>query len=1285
MPRLIKFSFSEFRLLVTLVSAGLLITATLLAPPSLPSAWLVLIIVPFIIFQVYFPLRLLQNDIRLIHVIVLGSGLWYGTAATGWAAVLGISLGYLLRRKWPETYARHTSAVQTRQRETGFAIGLNIIPLVLALSAFGLTNGIAASHGGIPDIWRVMPGPSLLFFLVHGELFLVDFWFRQEKMKSPFWQDLVWLGLIEFLPLPFVTLTLITFPLIQAGSLIILGTIPTILTVLLNWVILARSRLERRVQELSILNRISDTLRSTLDLDNLLTVIHLQVTQLLRVDNFYVALYDLEARQIWYPLAVKHDRRQHWAPRPLTDRLTDRVILERKPILIRARGREELVRSGLPLSEDTPYAWMGVPLVTSDRAIGCLAVFSISAEVEFTQADLDLLIILSGQASVAFENALLYEQAQRRAAQLETLNKISRLITASLDPKEVLAQVCSSVTQVGGGQRSAIFLLDTDTDQIWLAHSQGLSDTFIATNQAYSLSQNARTRSLRAGQPVLTPDVSNYQLDEGYVESLKNEGIQAVADFPLVTPDGQIGYLSVFFNTPHTFLLDELELLQTFASQAALAVSNARLHASTDQALALRVRQLSILEAVGRELAAAIQSERLFDLILDYALEFTNSRWGNIRLYNPQTGVLEVKAARGYIQNPPNLPAQEGITGRTLRMRQAIISSDVRNDPDHLDFTGGATRSQISIPLLHEERVLGVLTTETDREEAFSEHDQAFLSQLATQAAIAVVNAELYAETQRRLSEQSLLYQTSTHLVGVLELQSVLYALLHNISAAILTQDTGIYLWDEVEQNYYLEASKNAQATSQLKNVIAAHQLSDFEGKLLAPDPLFIPPKDINLDHFFADYLDCQAIIFPLVIARQRLGMVVIQIDPGLSPGKNQVQLLSTLISQGAISLQNALLFSDVTTGRDRLAAVLNTVHEGIVLIEGNGRITIANEAMESVTGLPREEFIGKPLTDLPEHILQILGYAHSREAEILVTNLDQGRVPSPPKVVYNVGDHNPERVLERTTAPVSGQAGRAIGWVMVFRDVTEEYQINQARDLITETLVHDLRSPIGSVLVALDLIDDTLPGEVKDDLSLEAIAVARKGANRVLGMVESLLEIARMQSGNMDLTVSPLKIRALVAQTLAEIGAQSSEFGIELVNNAPDNLPTVYADQGKITRVINNLVDNALKFTPTGGEVVISAGLAPNNLIVVQVSDCGPGIPEEYREKIFQRFGQIPGIRGRRRGSGLGLTFCRLAVEAHGGRIWVEPRPGGGSIFTFTLPLTGPHPDISPQQSPKY
>jgi signal transduction histidine kinase len=640
---------------------------------------------------------------------------------------------------------------------------------------------------------------------------------------------------------------------------------------------------------------------------------------------------------------VKKYQRVNWLPRPLADRLTDRVIRERSAILLPHNARDALASVGMPAGEDSPTAWMGVPLIASDRVIGCLSVFSFSPEVLFTNADINWLTTLSGQVSVAIESTLSYQRTQRRA----------------------------------------------------------------------------------------------------------------------------------------------------------------------DLALNHRVHQLSILEAVGRELATAIRSDRLMDLILEYALEVTTSRWGSITLYDPVEDLMVVKALHGYQKAIASLSARHGMTGRAAHSGQRIYLPDVSQVPDYVDLTGGAARSQLCVPLVHEGRVLGVLTLESDQLEAYSTGDQAFVSQLTTQATVALVNAELYAQTQERLSE---------------------------------------------------------------------------------------------------------------------------------------------------------------------LAAVLNAVGEGLLVIDASGVITLANEALQALTGLPLSEFTGKRLVDLSEKVMDCLGYSPG-QLELLVGRLGQGQWPAVPRATMRLGEPAHEKVLERTSFPVWDRRGRVTGWLIVLRNITEEIQVAQAKELITETLVHDLRSPASAVLGALDVLDESLSKDDvgKDEMIVQAIQVARHAAQRMLGMTESLLEIARLRSGKIETSLTSIDLRALTTGLLNDFMPQSLEYGIILRNEVPEDAPAVRADLAKTARVLTNLVDNALKFTPSGGQVVVSVDRMEDGMVTVQVSDSGPGIPDEYREKIFDRFSQVPGLVGRRRGSGLGLTFCRLALDSQGGKIWVEPRPGGGSVFAFTLPVAHP------------
>lgn len=412
----------------------------------------------------------------------------------------------------------------------------------------------------------------------------------------------------------------------------------------------------------------------------------------------------------------------------------------------------------------------------------------------------------------------------------------------------------------------------------------------------------------------------------------------------------------------------------------------------------------------------------------------------------------------------------------------------------------------------------------------------------------------------------------------------------------------------------------------------------------------------------------------PLIASEQTIGcLALFSSSPQIEFSEADLNLLYCLSGQTSIAIQvalrNASLTSEMSFGRDRLAMVLNSIEEGIALIERDGRITLANHALETITGYPQTEFLGKPIRELPVAILNCLGFTPSESGDIIRT-LTQQELQSIKKTIIRLGDEADEIFLERAIHPVLSQSDQDKDWLLILRDVSEEKRAKNNRDLISETLIHDLRSPISTVLSAVDMVDDATDGIDPTGIVKPSLLIARRSALRVLGMIESMLEIARFQAGKIELHLTRCDLRVLCEQTLEEFTRQAIEYGITLENDIPRDLPDLLIDQAKIIRVITNLVDNAIKFTPAQGSVEVHAEMDADRNIEIWIKDTGPGIPKEYLEKIFDRFSQIPSLQGRKRGSGLGLTYCRMAVEAHGGRIWVDSHEGEGSTFRLTLPI---------------
>jgi signal transduction histidine kinase len=230
--------------------------------------------------------------------------------------------------------------------------------------------------------------------------------------------------------------------------------------------------------------------------------------------------------------------------------------------------------------------------------------------------------------------------------------------------------------------------------------------------------------------------------------------------------------------------------------------------------------------------------------------------------------------------------------------------------------------------------------------------------------------------------------------------------------------------------------------------------------------------------------------------------------------------------------------------------------------------------------------------------------------------------------------------------------------------------ELQRVRQETSDLVVHDLRNPLGTIYGALSMLEMVLPEDILRD-NRELLDLATTACERMQRLVDSLLDVAKLETGEVLISMNSVDLRPVLIEAVQRQSLTLRMRGIVIEVEVPDSLPTVLIDSEKIERVLANLLDNAIKYSPNDAPIVLAAK-AEADRVVVSVTDAGPGIPPDERERIFERFAQVSGQTGSRRGFGLGLTFCRLAIEGHGGRIWVEPGPNGrGSSFLFTLPLS--------------
>lgn len=233
-------------------------------------------------------------------------------------------------------------------------------------------------------------------------------------------------------------------------------------------------------------------------------------------------------------------------------------------------------------------------------------------------------------------------------------------------------------------------------------------------------------------------------------------------------------------------------------------------------------------------------------------------------------------------------------------------------------------------------------------------------------------------------------------------------------------------------------------------------------------------------------------------------------------------------------------------------------------------------------------------------------------------------------------------------------------------------------RESLSSMIVHDLRNPLTALLGGLDIIRLTMADHMDADQK-HLLENARRSGHALLGMVGELLDISKMEAGKLTLNVQPTDLRALIDENIDLVRVLTETGELEIRAALTEDVASVPCDRQLIGRVIANLLSNAIKHTPPKGLISVVA-IRRGDFATVSVADTGPGIPPEYHQRIFEKFGQIEQPGKERRGTGLGLPFCKMAVEAHGGQIWVESEVGRGSTFYFSLPMSAsPGPSAPP------
>lgn len=391
----------------------------------------------------------------------------------------------------------------------------------------------------------------------------------------------------------------------------------------------------------------------------------------------------------------------------------------------------------------------------------------------------------------------------------------------------------------------------------------------------------------------------------------------------------------------------------------------------------------------------------------------------------------------------------------------------------------------------------------------------------------------------------------------------------------------------------------------------------------------------------------------------------------------SHLEVLKTIAAQAALAIQNARLYARTDQALARrvqeLGSILRTAREGILLFDPDWQVLAANLALAEMTGIGQAEWVGGRLADAGPgggiSSLSRLGYAADElEAACKTLARSYGATHRDVLILAN----SEELHVERTLSPVRDDTGAATGWLLTLRDVTEEVELGRLRDQLGHMLVHDLRSPLSVIKGGLEMMSLVYQEQDLEDFG-KLLSLTLRTTDQMLQMVNDLLDISRLESGQQPLQREPVVVEDLLRSAALpfDLVLDSTQITLDLMFEP--NLPLVSVDLHLMRRTLSNLIDNAIKFTPERGHVRVWArrgrARAPG-AVLVGVTDSGPGISPEDQVRLFQMYGRTGSATGRRPGSGVGLAFCKLAVEAHGERIWVESAPGKGSSFLLSMSI---------------
>ena len=913
-------------------------------------------------------------------------------------------------------------------------------------------------------------------------------------------------------------------------------------------------------------------------------------------------------------------------------------------------------------------SYAGAPITLGDATVGYLNVDSARPN-QFKAEDARRLAAFADHAATAIKNARLFDEAKKRALEQETLREAALAMTTALERDEVVERILAQLQEVVPYDTASVQLLEGN--RLEIVGGRGFPNLEELLGAAFDLEDgdNPNRIVIRTREPLILEDAgASYGAfrRKPHVEV----GIRSWLGVPMLVGDRSIGIITLdkeesgFYNQEHA------RLAEAFAAQAGIAIENAQLHQET-------VRQLAETEVL-RETMLAAASTLDFDevlartaAVLERALgvEYLGFMLPEEERSTGETFMVSHPCILGF--EPPEggyrFPVDGCLTGRVYQTGNPMILSDVQE--------GGAyraaapdVRSELAVPVKTGDEVLAVLNLESSRPDAFDGQDLAFYTTIAGQLGVAMENARLFEAERKQRQLSQALQKAAVAVSSTLELEQVLDRILEQVEQVVPGDSFNIMLIEDGQAGVvrWRGYEKLGVAEEVREHSVPISEYPHWVEMTRLGKPIVV--SDTRMDErwnaragwsWLRSYMAA-----PIRVGDTTVGFLNVD---STKPGQfsiDDARRLETFASHAATAIENARLYERLRDHAEtlehrvaertaqlqaqyaRLEAILDSTVNGIVVTSPDGEFVLANPVAR-------------------EWLTQTLS---PQEAGLLRQTM---------KEMAERAEENPEEVLELTgldlqlrAATIQEPGMRETAAVVAIHDISHLKALDRMKSRFVSNVSHELRTPIATIKLFAHLM------QKQPERWREYLEPLAQEAEHQADLVEDILEISRVDAGRLEISPKRTNLDELFEMGVASSRPRAQEKGLRLTYESRETAPgpVSMVDPQRMTQVLDNLINNAIRYTRRGGTIAVSTGRRESKgreWATLAVTDTGMGIPEDELPHVFERF-----FRGEKprtlqiSGTGLGLAIVKEIVELHGGRVTVESEVGEGSSFTVWLPL---------------